>query len=198
MKLHYIATALLFTTTVAIASPEVGKPAPAFTLTDSNGKSHSLSDFKGKFVVLEWVNFGCPFVKKFYDAGEMQKLQAEHTGKDIVWLSICSSAEGKQGHHTPAELQAKLESIGFKGTGYLIDADGTVGKAYDAKTTPEMFVVNPEGVLIYKGAIDDKPSPDSADIAAARNFVAAALGEATGGQAVTTAETKPYGCSVKY
>lgn len=198
MKLHLLATALLATATIAVAAPEIGKPAPAFTLTDSNGNSHSLSDFKGKFVVLEWVNFGCPFVKKFYDSGEMQKLQAEHTGKDVVWLSICSSAEGKQGHHTSDELKAKLESIGFKGTGYLIDADGKVGQTYGARTTPEMFVINPEGVLIYKGAIDDKPSPNSADIASAKNFVATALGEATSGQPVTTAETKSYGCSVKY
>lgn len=198
MKLHHLATAFLATASLAIASPEIGKPAPEFTLTDAKGTSHSLSDYKGKFVVLEWVNFGCPFVKKFYDAGAMQDLQAKHTGDDVVWLSICSSAEGKQGYLTPEELQAKLESIGYKGTGYLIDAEGTVGQSYDAKTTPEMFVINPEGILVYKGAIDNKPTPHASDLDGATNYVSAALGEAKSGGSVTTAQTKSYGCSVKY
>lgn len=198
MKLHHIVTALLATATLAIAAPEVGKPAPAFTLTDSNGKSHSLSDFEGKFVVLEWVNFGCPFVKKFYDSGAMQKLQEKHTASDVVWLSICSSAEGKQGFHTPEELQAKLESVGYNGSGYLLDSDGAVGKAYAARTTPEMFVIDPKGVLVYKGAIDDKPTPNAEDIAGAKNYVEAAITEAKAGSPVTNAETKSYGCSVKY
>lgn len=198
MELSHLATALLATASIAIAAPEVGKPAPDFTLTDTNGDTHSLSDFKGKFVVLEWVNFGCPFVKKFYEPGKMQELQASMTGDDVVWLAICSSAEGKQGHHTADELKAKLDEKGFKGTAYLLDTDGKVGKAYDARTTPEMFVINPDGVLVYKGAIDDKATTSSDDIPAATNYVTAALAEAKGGNPVTNPETRSYGCSVKY
>jgi peroxiredoxin len=198
MKILSLASALLATASLAIAAPEVGKPAPEFTLTDSNGKSHSLSDFKGKYVVLEWINFGCPFVKKFYEPGAMQKLQSEWTGKDVVWLAINSSASGKQGHFASDELKKQLETVGFKGTAYLVDEQGTVGKKYDAKTTPHMFVINPEGVLIYQGAIDNKKSTDSADIEGAANYVSAALDEAKAGKAVSTATTTPYGCSVKY
>lgn len=198
MKILSFATALLATASLVIAAPEVGKPAPEFTLKDSNGKSHSLSDFKGKYVVLEWVNFGCPFVKKFYEPGAMQKFQTEWTGKDVVWLAINSSAAGKQGHFASAELKSQLESVGFKGTAYLVDEQGTVGKQYDAKTTPHMYVVNPEGVLIYQGAIDNKKSADSADIEGATNYVSAALGEAMAGKPVSTPTTTSYGCSVKY
>lgn len=198
MKIPVLVTALLASASLAMAAPQIGQPAPAFTLTDIDGNEHSLSDFEGKFVVLEWVNFGCPFVKKFYEPGKMQELQAEKTGQDVVWLTICSSAEGKQGYHTAEELQAKLSEIGYKGTAYLLDADGTVGRAYDAKTTPEMFVINPEGVLIYKGAIDDKSTTNSDDIAGATNFVTLALQQAKAGEEVSTAETRSYGCSVKY
>jgi glutathione peroxidase-family protein len=180
------------------AAPEIGQPAPAFTLTDTTGTEHSLSDFKGKTVVLEWINHGCPFVVKHYASGNMQALQEKYTGEGVVWLSICSSAPGAQGHMSAADAAAKSKEVGSKATAYLIDESGTVGKAYNAKTTPEMFVINAEGILVYKGAIDDKPSTNAADIEGSKNFVAAALDEVLAGKEVSTATTKPYGCSVKY
>ncbi|MBJ7390942.1 MAG: thioredoxin family protein [Chthoniobacterales bacterium] len=182
----------------ALAAPEVGQPAPAFTLTDSNGQSHNLADFKGKFVVLEWLNHGCPFVKKHYDSNNMQKLQKEYTGKDVVWLSIVSSAPGKQGHMSPAETNQAKEEKGSAATAILIDGDGTVGQLYGARVTPELYVINPEGDLIYSGAIDDKKSVDPADVEGATNYVKQALDEALAGQPVSTPKTEPYGCSVKY
>ena len=190
--------ALLVAAGTAVAAPQVGQPAPEFTLTDSNGQSHNLSDFKGKFVVLEWLNHGCPFVKKHYDGGNMQGLQKEYTGKDVVWLSIVSSAPGKQGHMSPAETNKTKEEKGSAATAILIDEDGTVGKLYDAKVTPELYVINPEGTLVYMGAIDDKKSVDAADVAGAKNFVKQALDEAMSGQPVSEATTTAYGCSVKY
>ncbi len=190
--------ALLVAAGTAVAAPQVGQPAPEFTLTDSNGQSHNLSDFKGKFVVLEWLNHGCPFVKKHYDGGNMQGLQKEYTGKDVVWLSIVSSAPGKQGHMSPEETNKTKEEKGSAATAILIDEDGTVGKLYDAKVTPELYVINPEGVLVYMGAIDDKKSVDAADVAGAKNYVKQALDEAMSGQPVSEATTTAYGCSVKY
>jgi peroxiredoxin len=190
--------ALLVAAGTAVAAPQVGQPAPEFTLTDSNGQSHNLSDFKGKFVVLEWLNHGCPFVKKHYDGGNMQGLQKEYTGKDVVWLSIVSSAPGKQGHMSPEETNKTKEEKGSAATAILIDEDGTVGKLYDAKVTPELYVINPEGTLVYMGAIDDKKSVDAADVAGAKNYVKQALDEAMSGQPVSEATTTAYGCSVKY
>jgi peroxiredoxin len=190
--------ALLVAAGTAFAAPQVGQPAPEFTLTDSNGKSHNLSDFKGKFVVLEWLNHGCPFVKKHYDGGNMQGLQKEFTGKDVVWLSIVSSAPGKQGHMSPEETNKAKEEKGAAPTAVLIDADGTVGKLYDAKVTPELFIINPEGTLIYAGAIDDKKSVDAADVAGARNYIKQALDEALAGNPVSEPTTEPYGCGIKY
>jgi peroxiredoxin len=182
----------------AYAKPEVGKPAPNFTLQDLSGKKHELSDLKGKYVVLEWVNFGCPFVKKHYGSENMQKLQKEFTEKGVAWLSICSSAPGKQGNETPDAAKSGLTKFGSAANAYLVDEDGKVGRLYNAKTTPEMFVVNPEGVLIYAGAIDDKPTPKPSTVAGSNNYVKAALNEATSGKAVSVPSTKPYGCSVKY
>jgi peroxiredoxin len=190
--------ALLVAAGTAVAAPQVGQPAPEFTLTDSNGKSHNLSDFKGKFVVLEWLNHGCPFVKKHYDGGNMQALQKEFTGKDVVWLSIVSSAPGKQGHMSPEETNKAKEEKGSAATAILIDEDGTVGKLYDAKVTPELYVINPEGTLVYMGAIDDKKSVDAADVAGAKNYVKQALDEALAGNPVSEPATEAYGCSVKY
>ena len=180
------------------AKPEVGKPAPDFALPDLSGKKHDLADFKGKYVVLEWVNFGCPFVKKHYGTENMQKLQKEFVNKDVVWLSICSSAPGKQGNETPDAAKSGFQKFGSAASAYLVDGDGKVGKLYNARTTPQMFIVNPEGVLIYAGAIDDKPTPNPATVANSKNYVKAALNEATSGKDVSTPSTKPYGCSVKY
>jgi len=190
--------ALLIAAGTVFAAPQVGQPAPEFTLKDSNGKSHNLSDFKGKFVVLEWLNHGCPFVQKHYNGGNMQGLQKEYTGKDVVWLSIVSSAPGKQGHMSPEETNKAKEEKGSAATAILIDEDGTVGKLYDAKVTPELYVINPEGTLLYMGAIDDKKSVDAADVAGAKNYVKQALDEAMAGKPVSEPTTAAYGCSVKY
>jgi peroxiredoxin len=176
----------------------VGKPAPTFSLTDSNGKSHSLASLKGKYVVLEWVNYDCPFVKKHYDSGNMQKLQKEFTAKGVVWLSINSSAPGKQGNFPTDKINTLMKEKDAHPDAYLLDSSGEIGKLYGAKTTPHMYIVNPEGTLIYNGAIDDKPSANPADVAAAKNYVRATLDEAMAGKAVTTSATQPYGCSVKY
>jgi peroxiredoxin len=190
--------ALLVAAGTTFAAPQVGEPAPAFTLTDSNGQSHRLSDFKGKFVVLEWLNHGCPFVVKHYESGNMQNLQKEYTGKDVVWLSIASSAPGKQGHMSREETNKTKAEKGSAATAVLLDEDGTVGKLYDAKVTPELYVINPEGVLVYMGAIDDKKSVDAADVAGAKNYVKQALDEAMAGKPVSEPVTTAYGCSVKY
>lgn len=184
--------------TAAHAAVEVGQPAPEFTLKDCSGKDVSLADFKGKTVVLEWVNHGCPFVKKHYSGGNMQKLQADATAKGVVWLSICSSAPGKQGHMSAADAAKMCGEVGSKATAYLIDEDGTVGKKYGAKVTPELFIIDAEGKLVYHGGIDDKKSTDPADIAGATNFVAAALADIAAGKPVSNPKTAPYGCSVKY
>jgi peroxiredoxin len=192
-----IALTLLVALAAAVQA-QVGSPAPDFTLTDSAGKAVSLSNFKGKAVVLEWTNPGCPFVVKHYGSGNMQKLQKEAVNQGVVWLSICSSAPGKQGHMTPAEAAKTCDEKGSNATAYLLDEDGKVGRLYNAKRTPEMYVINPEGILVYHGAIDDKKSPDPADIPAAKNHVAAALDEVLAGKPVSTPATEAYGCSVKY
>ena len=197
MKILSVFFAVALTASV-YASPEVGKRAPDFALTDLSGKKHELSDLKGKFVVLEWVNFGCPFVRKHYGSENMQKLQKDVVDKGVVWLSICSSAPGKQGNETPDAAKSGLARFGSAATAYLVDADGKVGRLYNAKTTPEMFVINPDGVLIYAGAIDDKPTPNPLTVAGSNNYVKAALNEATSGKSVSVPSTKPYGCSVKY
>ncbi|HEU4364774.1 MAG TPA: thioredoxin family protein [Candidatus Krumholzibacteria bacterium] len=176
----------------------IDKPAPAFELPGIDGKSYKLSDCKGKYVVLEWNNFDCPFVKKHYGTDNMQALQKKYVEKGVVWLTICSSAPGKQGHFEPAALKTMTTDLKLAATAFLNDADGTVGKAYGAKTTPHMFVINPEGVLVYAGAIDDKPSTNPADVKGASNYVQASLDAAMEGKAIATRSTPPYGCSVKY
>ncbi len=183
---------------VVMAAPEVGQPAPEFTLTDSTGTSHKLSDFKGKTVVLEWLNHGCPFVQKHYVEGNMQKLQKEYTGEGVVWLSIVSSAPGKQGHMAAEDANKTKEEKGSAATAVLLDEDGKVGQLYAAKVTPELFIINPEGTLVYAGGIDDKKSTDPADIATSTNYVAQALDELLAGKPVSMAKTAAYGCSVKY
>jgi hypothetical protein len=182
----------------AEAAAAVGQPAPDFTLTDTNGKRHTLSAYKGKFVVLEWVNFECPFVGKHYGSGHMQKIQKDYTARGVVWLSVNSSAAGKQGYYAPDKVNALLEEKRAAPTAYLVDTAGSVGRSYGAKTTPHMYVIDPRGTLLYAGGIDDKPSTDLADIATAKNFVQAALDQAMAGKPVTVATSTPYGCNVKY
>jgi len=199
MKTKLLITALTcVAASVSFAEVKVGNDAPAFTLNDTSGKPHSLSDFKGKFVVLEWFNEGCPFVKKHYTSGNMQKLQKEYAGKDVVWLSINSSAQGEQGHVTPETAPKTIADWKMDSTKILLDHDGRVGKMYDAKTTPHMFVINKEGKVVYQGAIDSKASSNTADIDGAENYVRVALDNSMAGKPVTNASTKPYGCSVKY
>jgi peroxiredoxin len=179
-------------------SPAVGTNAPDFSVTDSKGQTQSVSQYKGKYVVLEWFNPECPFVKKHYGSGNMQKLQEEFTEKDIVWLTIDSSAPGKQGHLTAEEANQKITNLKMKSTALVIDADGKAGQTYGAKTTPHMFVINLEGKIIYQGAIDSKNSTSAADIPSSTNYVRVALEESLAGKPVSTATTQSYGCSVKY
>jgi len=177
---------------------KVGAPAPAFKATDSKGKVHNLSDFKGKWVVLEWHNEGCPYVRKHYGGSNMQKLQQEWTAKGVVWLTVMSSATGQQGYMEPAQADAYFAKQKASPSAILLDPSGEIGRLYDAKTTPHMFVIGPDGMLVYNGAIDDKPSSDQSDLATASNFVSAALAEGMAGKAVTTATSRPYGCGIKY
>ena len=192
-----LAFAALVTVGTADAKPVVGQPAPAFTVTDSNGKSHSLADFAGRTVVLEWNNPECPFVKKHY-SGNMQRQQKDATGRDVVWLTINSGKAGKQGHLDGSGANAYMVASNASPTAYLIDADSATGEAYAAKTTPHMFVIDGKGTLQYMGAIDSVPSTDVDDIAGATQYVPQALAELAAGRPVSVATTQPYGCSVKY
>jgi peroxiredoxin len=189
-----LASASLF----AADSPAPGSAAPDFSVTDSKGKTQSVSQYKGKYVVLEWFNPECPFVKKHYGGGNMQKVQEEFTGKGVVWLSVDSSAAGKEGSLTPEQAEKKMTEWKMKSTALLLDPDGKAGQAYGAKNTPHMFVINPDGKVIYAGAIDSKATPNPADIPSSTNYVKAALDESMGGKTVTTPSSRPYGCSVKY
>jgi peroxiredoxin len=172
--------------------------APAFTLTDTNGQTHRLEDYRGKHVVLEWLNYDCPFVRKHYGGRNMQALQERYTGRDVVWLSIVSSAPGEQGHFSNADMNARTQEHGGRQTAVLIDESGAVGRLYGARTTPHMFVIDPQGQVVYNGAIDDRPSSDRESLQGARSYVSEALDAALAGQPVPLARTQPYGCSVKY
>src|SRR6266550_7140825 len=201
MKTKPILTALAVSVASAIYAtdvPPVGSSAPDFSLTDANGKAHSLSEYKGKYVVLEWFNPECPFVKKHYGSGNMQKLQENYTGKGVVWLTIDSSAPGTEGNLTPEQAEKKISEWKARQTALLLDPEGKAGRAYGAKNTPHMFVINPEGKVVYEGAIDSKATPNPADIPNSTNYVKVALDESLAGKPVTTSTTKPYGCSVKY
>ena len=176
----------------------VGDHVPDFTATDSNGEVHKLSDYQGKFVVLEWTNRGCPYTQKHYNSGNMQRLQREWTSRGVIWLTVISSAPGKQGYATGSEENAYLKQVNGAPTAVLLDPTGALGHLYDAKTSPHMFIVNAQGILIYNGAIDDRPTTDVADVPTARNYVSLALEEATSGKPVSNPTTRPYGCSVKY
>lgn len=192
------AAATVVSTLPAHADAVVGQLAPAFTLTDSQGKPRSLGEFKGKVVVLEWVNPDCPFVQKHYGSGNMQSLQKTYTAKGVTWLSVNSSAPGKQGHLTPATAGAFVKAQSAAPSALLLDPKGEVGHAYGAKTTPHMYVIDPQGKLVYAGAIDDKPSTDPDDIPGARNYVSEGLDAVLAGKPVAVASTTAYGCSVKY
>lgn len=194
--------AIAATATAAMALPRAAEPAIGaaalnFTARDMNGNAVELAKYKGKLIVLEWHNPGCPFVKKHY-GGNMQKTQAAARAQGAVWLTINSGAPGEQGHMSGAEAQSLVAGANATPTHYLLDPGGQVGKAYGAKTTPHMYVIDPSGKLVYRGAIDDKPTADAADIATARNHVIEAIKEVRAGKKVSVAETRPYGCSVKY
>jgi peroxiredoxin len=178
--------------------PPAGTAAPDFSLTDSNGKAHSLSQYKGKYVVLEWFNPECPFVKKHYGSDNMQKLQQEYTSKGVVWLTIDSNAPGAEGNMTPEQAQKIMSSWKTHQTALLLDPESKVARSYGAKNTPDMIVINPEGKIVYEGAIDNKATPNPNDIPSSTNYVKAALDESLAGKPVSNPTTKPYGCSVKY
>ena len=182
----------------ALAAPSIGQPAPAFTGVDTNGDTHALSDFKGKTVVLEWTNHDCPYVVKHYGANNMQALQKQAAEDGVVWLTVISSAPGKQGHVTPAEANRIAEERGAAPTAILLDPEGTIGRAYDARTTPHMYVIDGDGKLVFMGGIDDRPTADRADVEGANNYVVAALTDVAAGTAVQTPTSRPYGCSIKY
>jgi len=194
----YVIAGLMALSTAAHAGVATGAEAPAFTLTDTTGTEHSLSDFEGKYVVLEWTNHQCPFVVKHYKEGHMQALQKEMTEKGVVWLTINSSAPGKQGHLSPGAQETLREEQYANATALLLDPGGKVGKAFDARTTPHMYLIDPEGTLVYQGAIDSEVSTDPDDIEGATNYVVAAYKSVTAGEPVENGTTKPYGCSVKY
>jgi peroxiredoxin len=176
----------------------VGEKAPDFTATDSNGVKEALAGYARKYVVLEWHNNGCPYVRKLYDSGNMQKLQKEWTARGVVWLTVISSAPGKQGYVTAAEENAYLKQMNAAPTAVLLDPAGKLGHLYDAKTSPHMFIIDPSGTLIYNGAIDDRPTPDPASVSGAKNYVSQALAESAAGKPVSVPTSRAYGCSVKY
>ena len=181
------------------AAPVIGEPAPDFELIDSNGETHRLSDFRGQRVVLEWTNHLCPFVQKHYDSGNMQSQQrSAREEHDAVWLSIISSKPGAQGHVSPAEANELTESRDAAPTAVLIDEPGDVGRLYAAQVTPHMYIIDPEGTLVYMGGIDSNPSADPADIPESTQYVVAALDDLAEGRAVAEAVTRPYGCTIKY
>ena len=200
------ALALALLTVVAFAAPvaaqtdqaDIGEPAPDFTLEAADGETHSLSDFEGKYVVLEWLNFECPFVGKHYGSGNMQALQEKYTDEGVVWLSIVSSAPGKQGYYPPKEMIEQKKKHNGKMTAILMDPDGEIGKTYGATVTPHMYVINSDGELVYRGGIDDKPTTDEADIEGATNYVDRALTAVMNGEEVSPKQAKPYGCTIKY
>jgi peroxiredoxin len=207
VALAIVGAACVAGTTVWMAEPQaradvgnvkIGAPAPAFTATDLRGQPRTLGEFKGKYVVLEWHNQGCPYVKKHYGSGNMQRLQRELTAQGVVWLTVISSAPGKQGNVTPPQEEQYLKDQHAAPTDVLLDPDGTLGRMYGAKTTPHMFLIDPKGMVVYQGAIDDKPTYEVADVEGAKNYVRTAYDEAKAGKPVSASTTAPYGCSVKY
>ena len=199
LLLSLIATSIsLMAATETNAAASVGQPAPPFTLNDTNGKVINLTDYKGKTVVLEWHNPECPFVKKHYDSSNMQRLQSKYTKDGVIWLAVSSTEPAHQDYKKPDALNAMMKSINASSTAYLMDESGETGKAYGARTTPHMYIINAEGMLVYAGGIDDKRTANIADIKNARNHVAAALDELKAGKNISVPTATPYGCSVKY
>ncbi len=197
-SLLLLTLALIPLSTAAMAAPEIGKPAPEFMANDTNGQHVMLSELKGKTVVLEWTNHECPFVKKHYGSGNMQALQAEATKDGVVWVSIVSSAKGKEGHSTAEDANKITAEQKAVPTHKILDESGDIGKLYGAKTTPHMFVIDKDGILAYAGAIDDKSGFDPEEIKTAKNYVRTALADLKAGKPVETSSTNPYGCGVKY
>jgi peroxiredoxin len=193
-----VLAALLLPVVTAVAAPRVGAPAPDFSGTDTAGERHSLADYRGRTLVLEWTNHDCPYVRKHYGAGNMQAQQKAARDAGAVWLSIISSAPGKQGHVSPAEADQITEARGAAPTAVILDPTGEIGRAYAARTTPHMYVIDAEGVLRYMGGIDDIPTSDPEDIPRAEQYVRAALADIQAGRPVAEPVTRPYGCSVKY
>jgi peroxiredoxin len=191
-----LATTLL--SSFAFADAKVGTPAPDFAVMDAQGKPQNLKDYKGKYVILEWYNKDCPYVRKHYDSKNMQKLQFDMTAKGIVWLTVISSAQGKQGYLAPGEALTNGAKEGSKASAILLDPSGSMGKTYGAKTTPHMYLIDPQGVLRYNGAIDNNDSSDPKTIASAENYIVAATNSAMKGEKIAKETSKPYGCSVKY
>jgi hypothetical protein len=191
-------TLVLLAAPSLVSAAKVGEAAPEFTGTASNGRTFRLSDYRGKYVVLEWHNNGCPFVRKQYNSGNMQQLQKRWTSQGVAWFTILSSAPGKQGYVLASEENDYLAKVQAAPTAALLDPSGEIGHLYDAKTSPHMFVINPQGIVIYDGAIDDKPTTDVSDVPGAANYVSLALEQSIAGKQVTTPATRPYGCSVKY
>ncbi len=194
----FVASLAILIAPMVHSAPKVGAPAPDFTANASDGKSYRLADFRGKFVVLEWHNNGCPYTRKHYESGNMQRLQKEWTARGVIWFTVISSAPGTQGYVTADQENAYMSRMHAVPTAALLDASGSLGHLYDAKTTPHMIVINPAGNIIYDGAIDDHPTSDQSDIARSKNFVDEALSEAMAGKPVDTPISRPYGCSVKY
>ena len=193
-----LAAATALAAPAAMAAPVVGQPAPAFSAVDADGRTRALGDFKGKTVVLEWTNNGCPYVQKHYNSGNMQGLQKQATAEGVVWLSIISSAPGFPGYLTGPQAKQWKTKVGAASTDVLLDPKGTVGRAYGARATPHMFVIDRAGTLVYMGGIDDRPDADPDSLKGAKNYVSAALADVKAGRAVAQAATRPYGCSVKY
>ena len=198
LALCLAASATLLAPFCAGAAPAVGQKAPEFTLTDTAGKTVKLSDFRGKHVVLEWNNPGCPYVRRHYDSANMQALQKEVTGKNVVWLAVNSTADSHPDYLAPAQLGRWMVQQKASPTATLMDEDGSVGKAYGARTTPHMYMVDPKGTLVYAGGIDDKPYARAEDQKTATNYVRQGVNEALAGKALSKSVTAPYGCSVKY
>lgn len=198
MKPTLFATILVLSAGSALATATVGQPAPAFTAVDASGKTVSLADHKGKHVVLEWVNPGCPYVRKHYNSANMQATQKDAAAQGVVWLAVNSTATDATDYLTPAAMAQWMQAQKAAATATLMDADGRIGRAYGARTTPHMYIVNPAGTLVYAGAIDSKPTANVADIAVATNHVKVALAESLAGKAVSTPSTRAYGCAVKY